>query len=287
MQLALCPKQRSLVIDQTRAIFLKDGQPFQFVAGEMHYFRVPRAYWKDRLYSRWSGHEPEPQVYNFENNHDLVAFLAGLLAVARPGPYIFAERDNGGFPYWLLRNHPQVEYMTTDRNFTAAVDRWFGKLLPMLVPHLYRNGGPTSAVQVDNKHDHYGKCDLPYMEHLLTVMESHMGKDLVYVRTDFAEVKYYACDRVRGIVVAGNMSPHYSLSDAFDGMKQANPKPAPSVVVEYNTGCMDYWGFSHNYKTKDAILNTYKIMIAQNTSVVMYMFVGGTNFGFKSGKGDT
>ncbi|KAL1444999.1 hypothetical protein MTO96_045265 [Rhipicephalus appendiculatus] len=100
----VCAQQRSLVVDHTRATFVKDGQPFRFVAGEMHYFRVPRAYWEDRLYKikmaglntvsfyiEWSGHEPEPQVYNFEDMYDLNAFLEevkrqGLLAVARPGP---------------------------------------------------------------------------------------------------------------------------------------------------------------------------------------------------------
>ncbi|KAH7935974.1 hypothetical protein HPB52_015992 [Rhipicephalus sanguineus] len=271
----------------------------------MHYFRVPRAYWKDRLYKikmaglntvsfyiEWSGHEPEPQVYNFEDMYDLVAFLEeikqqGLLAVVRPGPYMCGERDNGGFPYWLLRDNSKMVYRTSDKSYTAAVDRWFGKLLPMLAPHLYRNGGPIFAVQVENEYGHYGKCDLPYMEHLLSVMESHLGKDVVYFRTDFPYVAYYACDKVRDILVAGNVPPHYSIPSSFTVMKQANPKPAPSVVIEYYTGWMDYWGYAHNYKTKDAILNTYKIMMTHNASVVFYMFVGGTNFGFKSGKSIT
>ncbi|KAL1438014.1 hypothetical protein MTO96_048469 [Rhipicephalus appendiculatus] len=126
----------------------------------MHYFRVPRAYWKDRLYKikmaglntvsfyiEWSGHEPEPNVYNFQDMYDLRAFLdeikqQGLLAVVRPGPYICAERDNGGLPYWLLRDFPKMVYRTRDRAFIATVSRWFFKLLPILKQYLYRNGGP-------------------------------------------------------------------------------------------------------------------------------------------------
>ncbi|XP_049514348.1 beta-galactosidase-like [Dermacentor silvarum] len=257
----------------------------------MHYFRVPRAYWKDRLYKikmaglntvafyiEWSGHEPESGVHNFVDDYDLDAFLEeikeqGLLAIARPGPYICGERDNGGFP--------------SDKNFVAAVDRWFAKLLPMLVPHLYRNGGPLFAVQVENEYGHYGKCDLAYMEHLLTVMESHMGKDVVYYRTDFPFVSFYNCDKVRDILVAGNIPSHYNVPAVFSVMKGANPKPAPMVVIEYYTGWMDYWGWSHNSKTKDAVLDTFKIMMTHNASVTFYMFVGGTNFGFKSAKGNT
>ncbi|KAL1468177.1 hypothetical protein MTO96_041652 [Rhipicephalus appendiculatus] len=264
----VCAQQRSLVVDHTRATFVKDGQPFRFVAGEMHYFRVPRAYWEDRLYKikmaglntvsfyiEWSGHEPEPQVYNFEDMYDLNAFLEevkrqGLLAVARPGPYICGERDNGGFPYWLLRDNPKMVYRTSDKSYTAAVDRWFGKVLPMLVPHLYRNGGPIFAVQVENEYGHYGKCDLPYMEHLLNVMESFLGKDLVYIRTDFPNATLYACDK-------------------------------------FYTGWMDYWGYSPSFVKKSKILNTYKSLMTYNASVTFYMFIGGTNFGFKSGKSDS
>ncbi|KAL1475297.1 hypothetical protein MTO96_037389 [Rhipicephalus appendiculatus] len=265
----VCAQQRSLVVDHTRATFVKDGQPFRFVAGEMHYFRVPRAYWKDRLYKikmaglntvsfyiEWSGHEPEPQVYNFEDMYDLNAFLEevkhqGLLALARPGPYICGERDNGGFPYWLRRDNPKMVYRT---------------------------------IQVENEYGHYGKCDLPYMEHLLNVMESFLGKDLVYIRTDFPNATAYACDKVRDIVVAGNVMPQSSVPYSFNLMKQANPKPAPSVVMEYYTGWMDVWGYAHNTKKKSSILNTYKSMMTHNASVTFYMFIGGTNFGFKSGK---
>ncbi|XP_049514347.1 beta-galactosidase-1-like protein [Dermacentor silvarum] len=304
-QLIQCSEGHSFVVDHTRAIFVKDGQPFRFVAGEMHYFRVPRAYWKDRLYKikmaglntvafyiEWSGHEPEPGVHNFIDDYDLDAFLKeikeqGLLAIARPGPYICGERDNGGFPYWLLRDHPKMAYRSSDKNFVAAVERWFAKLLPMLVPHLYRNGGPIFAVQIENEYGHYPKCDMAYMEQLLIIMESHMGKDVVYYRTDFPFVSNYACDWVRDILVAGNIPSHYDVPYVFGIMKRANPKPAPMVVIEYYTGWMDFWGYSHSSKTKDAIINPFKLMMTYNASVTFYMFVGGTNFGFKSAKSNT
>lgn len=305
VQLTQCAERRSLVVDHTRAIFLKDGEPFRFVAGEMHYFRVPKAYWKDRLYKikmaglntvsfyiEWSGHEPEPQVYNFDDEYDLDTFLKeiknqGLLAIVRPGPYICAERDNGGLPYWLLREHPGMVYRSADKNFLDAVQRWFAKLLPILVPHLYANGGPIFAAQVENEYGHYKLCDLEYMERLLTIMESYMGKDVVYFRADFPYLIYYDCDKVRDILVAGNVLEQTPVHFHFRTMRIANPKPAPSVVSEYYTGWMDYWGYSHNAKKKRVILNNFEVMTFFNASVAFYMFVGGTNFGFKAATSTT
>lgn len=158
--------ERSFKIDYNKHTFLKDGKPFRFVGGSMHYFRVPRAYWDDRLhtlrmggpnvvdfYIDWSGHEPEPGQYNFADNYDLVAFLeavkkADLLAIVRPGPYICGEVDNAGLPYWLLRKHPDMEYRTMHDDYMLEMGKWFQKLLPMLVPYLYKNGGPIIMVQV-------------------------------------------------------------------------------------------------------------------------------------------
>lgn len=293
---------RSFIIDHQRLEFLKDGQPIRIVAGEMHYFRVPKAYWKDRLnkikmaglnavafYIEWSSHEPEPGVYHFLENYDLEAFLSeiknqGLLAIARPGPYICGERDNGGFPYWLLRDHPTMAYRSSDKDYLAAVDRWFGKLLPLLGRHLYKNGGPIIAVQVENEYGHYFKCDKPYMEHLLSEMEKHMGKDVVYFRANFPYWNFFYCDKVRDILTAGDIPAHYDVTSSFGVMKGVNPKPGPMLVIEYYTGWYDYWGWAHNFKDRGPVMRTFEKMMALNASVNFFMFVGGTNFGFKAAK---
>ncbi|PNI73809.1 GLB1 isoform 18, partial [Pan troglodytes] len=96
-------------IDYSRDCFLKDGQPFRYISGSIHYSRVPRFYWKDRLlkmkmaglnaiqtYVPWNFHEPWPGQYQFSEDHDVEYFLRlahelGLLVILRPGPYICAE----------------------------------------------------------------------------------------------------------------------------------------------------------------------------------------------------
>lgn len=296
-----CKSDRSFIIDHQRKEFLKDGEPFRILSGEMHYFRVPKAYWRDRLnkvkmaglntvafYIEWSSHEPEPGVYNFIENSDLEAFLGevkdqGLLGIARAGPYICGERDNEGFPYWLPGDHHNMAYRSTDEDYLVAVDSWFEKLLPILGRHLYKHGGPIIAVQVENEYGHYSKCDKGYMEHLLTVMEAYLGKDVVYFRADFPYRKKYECDKVRDILVAGDMADDFGVTRAFEAMNEANPKPAPMFFIEYYTGWMDYWGWADNFKVRKRVVKTFEKMMKLNASVSFYMFIGGTNFGFTSG----
>ncbi|XP_077500001.1 beta-galactosidase-like [Amblyomma americanum] len=290
----------SLIVDHANKRFLRDGKPFQFVAGAMHYFRVPRAYWKDRLhkmrmagvntvdfYVEWSSHEPQPLEYNFEDMYDVVGFLnevknEGLLAILRPGPYICAERDNGGFPYWLLKQHPKMMYRSMDVNYLNLTERWFAKLLPMMVPYLYRNGGPIFAVQVENEFGHYRHCDANYMDHILSSLERHLGRDVIYFRNDFPDESYYTCDKVRDILVAGNFDFNQDPNKMFEIMDWAQVQPCPRFVAEYYTGWMDHWTFDRPNKSSLQLVDKFKDLLKMGASVTIYMFHGGTSFGFKS-----
>ena len=39
------------MVDYDNNCFSKDGEKFQYVSGSIHYFRVPRVVWRDRLMS--------------------------------------------------------------------------------------------------------------------------------------------------------------------------------------------------------------------------------------------
>uniref|UniRef100_A0A8C6SRL0 Beta-galactosidase n=1 Tax=Neogobius melanostomus TaxID=47308 RepID=A0A8C6SRL0_9GOBI len=150
--------------------FTLEGKPFRILGGSIHYFRVPRAYWEDRLlkmkacgintlttYVPWNLHEPERGVFNFEDDLDLEAYLQlaaslGLWVILRPGPYICAEWDFGGLPSWLLRD-PNMKVRTTYPGFTDAVNPYFDLLIKKVVPYQYSNGGPIIAVQVENEYE--------------------------------------------------------------------------------------------------------------------------------------
>ena len=108
--------------------FYLNDKPFKIYSGAMHYFRTLPEYWEDRLlklklagfntvetYVCWNLHEPEKGVFDFSGMLDIVKFIEtaqklGLYAIVRPGPYICAEWDFGGFPAWLLKDK-NIEYI--------------------------------------------------------------------------------------------------------------------------------------------------------------------------------
>ncbi|XP_045223695.1 beta-galactosidase-1-like protein isoform X3 [Macaca fascicularis] len=198
---------RSFIVDRDHDRFLLDGAPFRYVSGSLHYFRVPRVLWADRLLKmRWSGlnaiqfyvpwnyHEPQPGVYNFNGSRDLIAFLneaalANLLVILRPGPYICAEWEMGGLPSWLLRK-PEIRLRTSD--------------------------------PADN------------MTKIFTLLRKY--------------------------------EPH-----------------GPLVNSEYYTGWLDYWGQNHSTRSVSAVTKGLENMLKLGASVNMYMFHGGTNFGYWNG----
>ncbi|XP_037526908.1 beta-galactosidase [Rhipicephalus sanguineus] len=293
---------RSFVVDYENDRFLKDGEPFRYVSGSIHYFRVPKPYWSDRLtkmkmaglnaiqtYVEWSGHEPEPGQYNFEGNYDLLTFLEtakdlNLYVILRPGPYICGERDNGGLPYWLLRINPRMKYRSSDKTYLDAVDHWFDHLLPMLVPYLYKNGGPIITVQVENEYGLYDACDKAYMRHLVDKLQQHLGNDVVLFRTDTPWDKAYECDQVDDTLVTTDFGPtKCTVQHAYDEVKKAQPH-GPFVVTEYYCGRQDVWSLIHDEVDKRSIVDTFEqIMSKYNGSVNFYMFHGGTNYGFANG----
>ncbi|XP_075527755.1 beta-galactosidase-like [Dermacentor variabilis] len=301
IQVTVSGNGRTFLIDHENKRFLKDGQPFRYVAGEVHYFRVPRAYWKDRLhrikmaglnavsfYIEWSGHEPEPGQYNFEDMYDLDAFLKqvkeqDLLAIVRPGPYISGDRDNGGLPYWLHREQPNMKYRVLDSEFLHHLDRWIMKLCAVLSPHTYNKAGPVIAVQVEHLYGVNGACDHLYMEHLLTMLQVRLGREMVFFRGNPATKSYYDCDKVRDILVTAYMTPTEIPAVVASIVASAQVEPGPLVISEYYTGNTDCWGWPHKVVAPQTLLQTFKTLMAMNASVSLYMFHGGTNFGFTAG----
>ncbi|KAL3191804.1 hypothetical protein MRX96_059538 [Rhipicephalus microplus] len=292
---------RSFTVDYGNNQFLKDGQPFRYVSGSMHYFRVHRSYWRDRMvkmrmaglnalqtYVEWSSHEPEPGKFNFDAGYDLEAFLAtaadvGLLVILRPGPYICSERDNGGLPYWLRRLDPQVRCRSSGASYMEAVARWLDVLLPRVQPYMYENGGPIITVQVENEYGNSGlPCDENYLRGLFTMFKRHLGKDVVLFFTDYPTHKAYQCDLASGPLVTADIDSTVSVSEMFHVMRM-DMKKGPLAVTEYYPGWIDNWGRRHAKVDQRKFLKNFETILELNASVNIYMFHGGTNFGFANG----
>ncbi|KAG5285962.1 hypothetical protein AALO_G00009470 [Alosa alosa] len=290
---------RMFSIDYKHDCFRKDGEVFRYISGSIHYNRIPRVYWKDRLlkmymaglnaiqtYIPWNFHELDPELYDFSGDRDVTHFLQlaqdlGLLVILRPGPYICGEWDMGGLPAWLLKNK-DIVLRSSDPDYIAAVDKWMGKLLPLIRPFLYQNGGPVITVQVENEYGSYFACDYNYLRHLTSLFRSHLGNEVVLFTTDGAGVSYLKCGAIEGLYATVDFGPGSNVTAAFSAQRYAEPH-GPLVNSEFYTGWLDHWGEHHSVVSTAAIVKSLNEMLSFGANVNMYMFIGGTNFGYWNG----
>lgn len=278
--------------------FMLDGKPFQVISGEMHYPRIPRAYWRDRLrmakamglntittYVFWNLHEPRPGAYDFSGNNDVAEFIReaqqeGLYVVLRPGPYVCAEWEWGGYPAWLLKDK-DIVVRTTDEKFKQASRLWLTRLGKELAPLQIGNGGPIILTQVENEYGSFGH-DHEYME--------QVHKQLV--DAGFTKSQFYTADGPEQ--VPDGSLPDLPVGINFGGEKDGDARKAfatlkkyrpngPFFNSEYWAGWFDHWGGKHAHTNTDAQLANYKWMLEQGYSVSIYMFHGGTSFGWMNG----
>lgn len=275
--------------------FLLNGKPFQVISGEMHYARIPRAYWRSRLrmakamglntvttYVFWNAHEPRPGVFDFSGNLDIAEFIReaqqeGLYVILRPGPYSCAEWEFGGFPAWLLKD-PSMVVRSTNPQFLAAARTWLLRLGQEVAPLQIGNGGPIILVQVENEYGSYGD-DRTYMEDI--------HHDLV--DAGFTQAQLYTADGPSLIPRGGlpelpaaiNFGPG-EAQNAFATLKKLRPDD-PSFNSEYWDGWFDHWGAPHAHTNTQQQAADLEWILRQGYSVSLYMFHGGTSFGWMNG----
>lgn len=275
--------------------FQLDGKPFQIISGSMHYPRVPRAYWRDRFrkaramglntittYVFWNVHEPRPGVFDFSGQNDLAEYLReaqqeGLFVLLRPGPYVCAEWELGGYPSWLLKD-PSLVLRSRDPKYTAAVHTWFQRLGQEVRPFLLKNGGPILAVQLENEYGSFGD-DKDYLEGLKQeLISSGMGDALLYTADGPAQVPKGSLPELPAVINFGTGDAH----DAFAKLAQLRPS-GPRMSGEYWDGWFDHWGEHHHETDATRQADELRWMLQQGYSVSMYMFHGGTSFGWMNG----
>ncbi|XP_046292954.1 beta-galactosidase isoform X2 [Marmota monax] len=291
--------KRTFEIDYQKDRFLKDGKPFRYISGSIHYFRVPRFYWKDRLlkmkmaglnaiqtYVPWNFHEPQPGQYRFSEDHDVQYFIQlahelGLLVILRPGPYICAEWDMGGLPAWLLEKE-SIVLRSSDPDYLAAVDKWLGVLLPKMRPLLYQNGGPIITVQVENEYGSYFACDFNYMRFLQKRFRHYLGDNVLLFTTDGAQKSFLKCGTLQGLYATVDFGTGSNVTADFQTQRKVEPN-GPLVNSEFYTGWLDHWGQPHSTVKTEVLASSLYEILARGASVNLYMFIGGTNFAYWNG----
>ena len=276
------------------SVFLLDHKPFQILSGELHYTRIPEAYWADRLhkakamglntvavYCMWNAHEPEPGKWVFSGNEDVARFIRlaaseGLWVILRPGPYVCAEWEFGGFPWWLLRDSAMV-VRSQDARFMARARQYLLELGKQLSGLQVTHGGPIIMVQVENEYGSYGKD---------TVYERRIAHDL---RDAGFDVPFYTADgdwlfanaALPGILPAangeGDPAKLKRLVNQYHGGK------GPYFVSELYPGWLDHWGEPFQRVPASRVVTETRRLLEAGVSINFYMWHGGTNFGFMNG----
>ncbi len=275
--------------------FLMDGNPYQIIAGDMHSVRVPRAYWRERLhamkamglntlttYAFWNVHEPRPGVYDFSGQNDLAEYLReaqqeGLNVILRPGPYVCAEWELGGYPSWLLKDRSLV-LRSNDPKYRAAVNRWFERLAKEIKPLLLKNGGPIIAIQVENEYGAFGD-DKEYLEHLKDeLIHVGLGDTVLFTSNQGPDLAKGSLPELPAVVNFGSGNAEKSLRM----LKEFRPD-GPQMVGEYWAGWFDKWGEEHHQTDGKREAAEFRSMLERGDSVSIYMFHGGSTFGWMNG----
>ncbi|MGP3771569.1 glycoside hydrolase family 35 protein [Streptomyces sp. SDT5-1] len=269
--------------------FEVDGRPVRLLSGALHYFRVHEEQWGHRLrmlramglncvetYVPWNLHEPRPGEV-----HDVGAlgrFLdaarsEGLWAIVRPGPYICAEWENGGLPHWLT-GRLGARARTSDPAFLAAVERWFGVLLPQIVERQVDRGGPVLMVQVENEYGSYGS-DRRYLRALADLLVG-LGVSVPLFTSDGPEDHMLTGGSVPGVLATVNFGSR--AREAFETLRGHQPS-GPLMCMEFWCGWFDHWGAERVGRDPREAAQALREILECGASVNLYMAHGGTSFG--------
>jgi len=275
--------------------FVKDGKPYQVISGEIHYVRIPRAYWRDRLrkakamglntittYAFWNVHEPRPGVYDFSGQNDIAAFIRdaqaeGLNVILRPGPYVCAEWELGGYPAWLLKDRKLV-LRSTDPKYTAAVERWIVRLGQEVKPLLLANGGPIVAVQLENEYGAFGD-DKAYLQGLeATYRRAGLADGILFTSNQASDLAKGSLPHLPSVVNFGSGG----AANAVAKLEAYRPEGL-RMVGEYWAGWFDKWGEDHHETDGRKEAEEMRFMLKRGYSISLYMVHGGTTFGWMNG----
>ncbi len=273
---------------------LLDGKPFRIIAGEMHYPRIPRAYWRERMrmakamglntitaYVFWNAHETTPGQYDFSGQNDVAEFIReaqqeGLYVILRPGPYVCAEWEFGGFPGWLLQD-PATRVRSTDPKFMQPAQRWLHRLGQELAPLQLARGGNIIAVQVENEYGSFGHSGDAYLAQIRqTLVDSGFDASLLYTSDSAAQP-----GSLPGLLKVINFGVGHAR-EKFAQLHDWQPG-GPYMAGEYWVGWFDHWGGPHHVAAPAQVADELGWMLRQGYSASLYMFHGGTSFGWMNG----
>ena len=276
--------------------FLLNGKPFVVKAAEIHYPRIPRPYWEHRIkmckalgmntvciYIFWNIHEQQEGVFDFSDNNDIAEFCRiaqknDMYVIVRPGPYVCAEWEMGGLPWWLLKKK-DIRLREQDPYFMERVKIFEEKVAEQLSPLTIQNGGPIIMIQVENEYGSYGK-DKPYVSAIRDELRKCYGNEIALFQCDWAS--NFQNNALDDMIWTMNFGTGANIDDQFKTLKQLRPD-TPLMCSEFWSGWFDKWGGKHETRSAKDMVAGLKEMLEKNISFSLYMTHGGTSFGHWAG----
>lgn len=279
-----------------KGMFLLNGEPFVVKAAELHYPRIPRQYWEHRikmskalgmnticLYVFWNAHEQQEGKFDFSGQNDLREFIRlceknDMKVILRPGPYVCAEWEMGGLPWWLLKNK-DVRLREGDPYFLERVDSFQKAVADQVGDLTIANGGPIIMVQVENEYGSYG-TDKPYVAAIRDMLRKNFGKDVTMFQCDWSS--NFLNNGLDDLVWTMNFGTGANIDEQFRKLKEVRPD-SPLMCSEFWSGWFDKWGANHETRPADDMIAGIDEMLSKGISFSLYMTHGGTNWGHWAG----
>ncbi|NDV94272.1 beta-galactosidase [Dysgonomonas sp. 521] len=276
--------------------FLLNGESFVVKAAELHYPRIPKEYWEHRiqaakalgmnticLYVFWNYHEPEEGKFDFSGQKDIAAFCKlaqkhDMYVIVRPGPYVCAEWEMGGLPWWLLKKK-DIKLREQDPYYMERTKLFMSEVGKQLSGLQITKGGNIIMVQVENEYGSFG-TDKPYIAEIRDIVKG----------AGFTEVPLFQCDwnsnfennALEDLVWTINFGTGANIDDQFRRLQELRPN-TPLMCSEFWSGWFDHWGAKHETRSAEALVHGMKEMLDRNISFSLYMTHGGTSFGHWGG----
>lgn len=274
--------------------FVLDGKPFVIISGEMHYPRVPREAWRQRMkmakamglntigtYVFWNLHEPQKGKFDFSGNNDVAEFVKiakeeGLWVILRPSPYVCAEWEFGGYPYWL-QNEKGLVVRSTEKQYLKEYEDYIKEVGKQLAPLQVNHGGNVLMVQVENEYGSYAS-DKEYLAINERLFKEAGFDGLLYTCDPAADVEK---GHLPGLLPAVNgLDNPVAVKKLVKGL---NNDKGPFFIAEWYPAWFDWWGAPHHTVPAEEYTGKLDAVLKAGISINMYMFHGGTTRGFMNG----
>lgn len=296
-------KQKNATFEIKDGNFYHNDRITPIWGGEMHYPRIPHQYWRHRLrmmkamglnavttYVFWNLHEIEPGKWDFSGDKNLAEFVRtagdeGLMVILRPGPYVCAEWEFGGYPWWL-QNIPGMEIRRDNEEFLKCTKRYINRLYRE-IGHLQVTGcGPIVMIQCENEFGSYvgQRPDIPMDEHKrynakIKQQLVDAGFNVPFFTSDGSWC--FAQGSTPGALPTANGETN--VANLKKVVNQYNDGHGPYMVAEFYPGWLMHWAEDFPYRSPEQITRETEEFLKNDVSFNYYMVHGGTNFGFTSG----